>query len=82
MMKQNRHDDRSGTNCTELEQAEAHNLGMSHISSNIFLSDLPRALQKVFHSSFSFASAILNEGTVRPIYPISAAAATAATSQT
>ena len=38
----------SGTNCTELEQADAYNLGMSHISSNFFLSDLLRALRKGF----------------------------------
>src|ERR671911_2617183 len=29
--------------CTELEQAEIYHLGMSHISSNFFLSDLSKA---------------------------------------
>ncbi|HEX6282465.1 MAG TPA: hypothetical protein VFZ67_09580 [Nitrososphaera sp.] len=45
-----------------------YHLGISHISSNFFLSDLSKALRNGFHSSFSIASAILKEGIVRPIY--------------
>jgi len=59
----------SGPSWQELEQAEAYNLGMSHISSKtFFLSDLLRALRKGFHSSLSIASTVLKEGIVLPIY--------------
>jgi hypothetical protein len=44
-----------------------YNLGMSHMSSSSFLSDLSKALRNGFHSSFSILKAILNEGTVLPI---------------
>ena len=49
MMKQNGDIDRMKWYqlCTELEQAEMYHLGRAHISSNLLLSDLLRALRKV-----------------------------------
>lgn len=57
----------NGTSWTELEEAETKSLGMSNISSKLFLSDLSKALRKGFHSCFSISSIFLKEGTVLPI---------------
>jgi hypothetical protein len=40
---------------------------MTHISSKLFISDLSKASRNDFHSFFSIARAILNEGTVLPM---------------
>jgi hypothetical protein len=37
---------------------------MSNISSNLFLSDLSKALRNGFHSAFSISNAILTDGIV------------------
>jgi hypothetical protein len=67
-MKKNRHDNRVKRHqLTSIRAGYIYSLGMSYISSNFFLSDLSRAFRNGFHSAFSIASAILNEGIVLPI---------------
>lgn len=54
--------------CELSAPAIRYSLGMSHISSNAFFSNLSSAFLKGFHSCFSSANTFLKEGTVRPFY--------------